>query len=537
MDTSDSECFESADEELYSEDESKKCVETKHVLKVTEDLIKLNVMDRNKKLNEDKSNKNLDATLLVNDNLINQNMHESVEIEDSNKDNEMKVKEIIQKSAEIIEDLVELKDISSKSIDTDEVNIEKESSSEENQSELSQLKQTNSLANNPVVSHSEKCIKTNILSATNSEDENMWDNNDWEPIVDKKESVCSVKNNIKPTESTSNDNTWENDWEPIQDSKDDTNKGSTNIDTDNENMWDNDDWEPFEKIENFKSYPKENKPENSWSGWGNWGVSSILTTATQGVSTLTNQVSQSLSTVLESGIGIPDPKELARQDKIVEKLDDPPECDNNKQNIGFGFSNLSNLVSGVSHFVETTGSKVITGGLDTLETIGKKTMEVLQEGDPGLKNKRALLKIDTDKPILSQVLREAKERSEKENKALLEVHAKKKLNYEILFDDYHGLVHLEALEMLSKQCDIKLQVSWVNEGRGRRVQKLGKANLCLNIPHFRFLTRNKTFFWWKSFTTANKGAANVLMSKAKKFNIFLKKEMKMVWDLARAVQV
>lgn len=33
---------------------------------------------------------------------------------------------------------------------------------------------------------------------------------------------------------------------------------------------------------------------------------------------------------------------------------------------------------------------------------------------------------------------------------------KKKLHFETLFDDYHGLVHLEALEMLSKQASLKL---------------------------------------------------------------------------------
>lgn len=50
------------------------------------------------------------------------------------------------------------------------------------------------------------------------------------------------------------------------------------------------------------------------------------------------------------------------------------------------------------------GTKVIAGGLDTLETIGKKTMEVLQDGDPGLAKKRAMLGLDHgDKPILSQV--------------------------------------------------------------------------------------------------------------------------------------
>lgn len=63
------------------------------------------------------------------------------------------------------------------------------------------------------------------------------------------------------------------------------------------------------------------------------------------------------------------------------------------------YSGLSSLVSGVS----LLGSSVINRGLDTLETLGKKTMDVLQEGDPGLKKKRAILFADQDKPVLSQV--------------------------------------------------------------------------------------------------------------------------------------
>lgn len=121
---------------------------------------------------------------------------------------------------------------------------------------------------------------------------------------------------------------------------------------------------------------------------------------------------------------------------------------------------LGNLVSGVSHItklVETTGTKVLSGGLDTLEVIGKKTIEVLQEGDPGFKKKKAFLGLENEKPILSQVLREAKQKAEEENKLLEERHFAKKAHYETLFDDHQGLVHLEALEMLSKQCDIKLE--------------------------------------------------------------------------------
>lgn len=123
----------------------------------------------------------------------------------------------------------------------------------------------------------------------------------------------------------------------------------------------------------------------------------------------------------------------------------------------FGFGNLLSGVSSITKLVESTGSKVMTGGLDTLEAIGKKTMEVLQDGDPGLKKKRAFFMNDPDKPILSQILREAKEKAESEEKTLEERELARKIRFESLFDDYQGLVHLEALEMLSKQSNMKIQ--------------------------------------------------------------------------------
>lgn len=99
----------------------------------------------------------------------------------------------------------------------------------------------------------------------------------------------------------------------------------------------------------------------------------------------------------------------------------------------------------------------MTGGLDTLEAIGKKTMEVLQDGDPGLKKKRAFFMNEPEKPNLSQILREAKERAETEEKTIEERELARKVHFESLFDDYQGLVHLEALEMLSKQSNMKIQ--------------------------------------------------------------------------------
>ncbi|XP_026318029.1 protein FAM114A2 isoform X2 [Hyposmocoma kahamanoa] len=86
-------------------------------------------------------------------------------------------------------------------------------------------------------------------------------------------------------------------------------------------------------------------------------------------------------------------------------------------------------------------------------------MEVLQDGDPGLeRKKRAMMGFfDPDKPILSQVLREAKSKADEEDRIKEEKREAKEVHYENLFDDFEGLVHLEALEMLSKQVSMRIE--------------------------------------------------------------------------------
>ncbi|EFN68402.1 Protein FAM114A2 [Camponotus floridanus] len=205
-------------------------------------------------------------------------------------------------------------------------------------------------------------------------------------------------------------------------------------------------------------------PLGNWSSWGNWDVTTLLNTATASVSTLTTRVSQGL-TLLEDTIGIQDSRELAeiKQDETA-VLDDADSETREKENQSystFGFGNLISGVSSITKLVESTGkeftSKVMTGGLDTLEAIGKKTMEVLQDGDPGLKKKRAFFMNEPEKPNLSQILREAKEKAEIEQKTIEERQLARKVHFESLFDDYQGLVHLEALEILSKQSSMKIQ--------------------------------------------------------------------------------
>ncbi|XP_050088643.1 protein FAM114A2 [Anopheles aquasalis] len=200
----------------------------------------------------------------------------------------------------------------------------------------------------------------------------------------------------------------------------------------------------------------------SWGGWKpSWGGAAVsfLSSASKSVASITTNITQ----VIESGIGVPNPEDLARRQAEEEaKLradgylpeEKPSEERPNQTEDRFRFDQL---VSGVTQI----SSKVITGGLDTLEGIGKKTMTILQENDPGLLNKRKLLGLTpNDGVILSQVLREAKAKTEERERNLKQIQKhqyKKKLHFETLFDDYHGLVHLEALEMLSKQAQLKLE--------------------------------------------------------------------------------
>uniref|UniRef100_A0A2M4BFZ2 Protein FAM114A2 n=1 Tax=Anopheles marajoara TaxID=58244 RepID=A0A2M4BFZ2_9DIPT len=200
----------------------------------------------------------------------------------------------------------------------------------------------------------------------------------------------------------------------------------------------------------------------SWGGWKpSWGGAAVsfLSSASKSVASITTNITQ----VIESGIGVPNPEDLARRQAEEEaKLradgylpeEKPSEERANQTEDRFRFDQL---VSGVTQI----SSKVITGGLDTLEGIGKKTMTILQENDPGLLNKRKLLGLTpNDGVILSQVLREAKAKTEERERNLKQIQKhqyKKKLHFETLFDDYHGLVHLEALEMLSKQAQLKLE--------------------------------------------------------------------------------
>lgn len=189
------------------------------------------------------------------------------------------------------------------------------------------------------------------------------------------------------------------------------------------------------------------------SSWRSWGAFSVISNASKTVASITTQVSQS---IIDS-INIPDPEEMAKihteeqkkteilnksavnEDKSSEKSDD-------------SMFKLDNLLSGVSQI----GSKVVSGGLDTLEGIGKKTINILQDTDPNIKNKIRNLNVSS-KPNLSDLLKEAKDRVDEDSPTANEK-TLKKVSFERLLDEYAGLVFLEALEILSNQSKMKMEM-------------------------------------------------------------------------------
>uniref|UniRef100_A0A1A9W9D1 Protein FAM114A2 n=1 Tax=Glossina brevipalpis TaxID=37001 RepID=A0A1A9W9D1_9MUSC len=198
---------------------------------------------------------------------------------------------------------------------------------------------------------------------------------------------------------------------------------------------------------------------NSGMGWGSLfgGVmSSVFTTASEGLGNITTTMTQKLDKV----IGLPDPVEMARLNAIEEakakklaedvtqKEQTLTQAGSNNQLFGL------NLVTGVTNL----GTKVINTGLDTLEGIGKKTMTLLQENDPSLKDKIKKLALETEKPNLSEVLKQAKHENEKIEQTLKDSENKRdEVTFKILFENNCGLVHLEALEILSKESELKIR--------------------------------------------------------------------------------
>ncbi|XP_057581628.1 protein NOXP20 isoform X2 [Hippopotamus amphibius kiboko] len=190
-----------------------------------------------------------------------------------------------------------------------------------------------------------------------------------------------------------------------------------------------------------------------WTGWGSWGkslLSSASATVGHGLTAVKEKAGATLrihsvnsgsSEGAQPDVENEDPQTVAATEQSP--AESPPTSPS---------SGSRGMLSAITNAVQNTGKSVLTGGLDALEFIGKKTMNVLAESDPGFKRTKTLMERTVS---LSQMLREAKEK-EKQRLAQ-QLTAERTAHYGMLFDEYQGLSHLEALEILSNESESKVQ--------------------------------------------------------------------------------
>ncbi|KAM6972616.1 protein NOXP20 [Aplochiton taeniatus] len=202
--------------------------------------------------------------------------------------------------------------------------------------------------------------------------------------------------------------------------------------------------------------------DKGWGGWGSWGKN-LLTSATSSVGQSLTSVKEKAGEALRlhrTSVGEEAQEEAVEGEELGKKEGGgggggggggEPEPDAPQSTLT-ATAPSRGVLSTITHAVQNTGKSVISGGLDALEFIGKKTMIVLAESDPGFKKTKTLMQRTVS---LSQMLKEAKEkeRARLSNQPISEPTA----HYGILFDDYQGLSHLEALEILSNESEAKVQ--------------------------------------------------------------------------------
>ncbi|XP_054239078.1 protein NOXP20 [Indicator indicator] len=190
-----------------------------------------------------------------------------------------------------------------------------------------------------------------------------------------------------------------------------------------------------------------------WGAWGTWGkslLSSASATVGHGITAVKEKAGTTLRIHNTSSASLERAEPPAAETPIIQadSLDQ-----SSSENIPASPSSGSRgVLSAITNAVQNTGKSVLSGGLDALEFIGKTTMNVLAESDPGFKRTKTLMARTVS---LSQLLREAKEK-EKQRRAQ-QVTVERTAHYGLLFDEFQGLSHLEALEILSNESEAKIQ--------------------------------------------------------------------------------
>lgn len=217
--------------------------------------------------------------------------------------------------------------------------------------------------------------------------------------------------------------------------------------------------------------------QSSW-GWAKWG-SSIIGAAASSVTTFTTQLGDGVNTIIdtvESGLSVvPTPEELAREAKEAENINSNVEQDadhspadttddiNKSEETYTDSANATGWWSGWGGVSKITGAvqekskNLVSGSLDVLESLGRKTFDAINEHDRTvLREKTKMLFERGESPQLTDLLKEAKEQTEIQEKIAKENEEALKSDFATLFEDYQGQAHMDALQLLSQQSEAKL---------------------------------------------------------------------------------
>lgn len=220
---------------------------------------------------------------------------------------------------------------------------------------------------------------------------------------------------------------------------------------------------------------EEQRETSVSSGWGSWGSSWLSTVASSAHSLASNTEIgiSSLVNSVESSFGIPTPESMASRDVVDKKEDCVSGAAVSLKELAQKLKEEQNEVTQVendtitkdtaaltgddteskeqdesSGFFSSYGmsltNKLVSGGLDTLENIGKKTIGLISEGDPGLRNKRAFVQEQIEIITKEKV---TNEEIDSDTPVLTTFHSE--------FEQLQGYVYLEALEILSNECESK----------------------------------------------------------------------------------
>ncbi|NXP08352.1 NXP20 protein, partial [Thinocorus orbignyianus] len=190
-----------------------------------------------------------------------------------------------------------------------------------------------------------------------------------------------------------------------------------------------------------------------WGAWGTWGkslLSSASATVGHGITAVKEKAGTTLRIHNTSSASSETAEPPTAETPTIQAEDSLDQS--SSETIPSPSSSSRGMLSAITNAVQNTGKSVLSGGLDALEFIGKTTMNVLAESDPGFKRTKTLMARTVS---LSQLLREAKEK-EKQRRAQ-QVTVERTAHYGLLFDEFQGLSHLEALEILSNESEAQIQ--------------------------------------------------------------------------------